>query len=136
MAERATTDVHVLHNGRSLFDGLLNLNGSANEVAFTKTVSVSSGDTIDCVVGSGNEHYGADTTGLAFAVKLADKTYDATAEFSTDANPNGVWSYGQLAAGPAPDASTFVLYADYPAGDGRTRSAALPIPAPRSGKTC
>ena len=25
LAERATTDVHVLHNGRPLFDGLLNL---------------------------------------------------------------------------------------------------------------
>ena len=116
LAERATTDVHVLHNGRTLFKGVLNLNDSPNEAAFRKTLSVAPGDTIDCVVGPGNKHYGADTTGLAFTVKLAEKTYDATAEFSTDANPNGVWTYGQMPANSAPDASTFVLYADYPEG--------------------
>ena len=110
LAEKATTDVHVLHNGRPLFDCLLNLDGSPNEASFSKTLSVSSGDPVDCVVGSGNKHYGADTTGLRFTVKAAEKTYDATAEFSTEGNPNGVWSYGQMAPGAAPDATTFTLY--------------------------
>jgi len=110
LAERATTDVHVLHNGRSLLDGLLNLQGSPNEARFSKTLRVVAGDRIDCVVGAGNEHYGADTTGLAVTVKAAGKTYDATADFSTDGNPNGPWSYGQLPPGKSPDAARFALY--------------------------
>jgi len=110
LAERATTDVHVLHNGRSLFDALLNLGGSPNECRFARSFSVVAGDTIDCVVGSGNGNYGGDTTGLAVTIKSGEKTYDATAEFSTEANPNGVWSYGQMAPAQSPDASTFALY--------------------------
>jgi hypothetical protein len=111
LAERATTDVHVLHNGRALFDGLINLGPSGNEVAFSRSVAVAKGDTLDFVVGSGNGHYGADTTGLSATIRAADgKTYDATADFSTDGNPSGPWSYGQMPPGPAPAAATFALY--------------------------
>jgi hypothetical protein len=113
LAQRATTDVHVLCSGRPLFDAVLNLDGSPNEARFAKALSVDAGDTIDCVVGSGNENYGGDTTGLTATVKLAGKTYDATAEFSTEANPNGLWSYGQIAPGKSPDTAKFALY---PAG--------------------
>ncbi|OHB80786.1 MAG: hypothetical protein A2V98_26465 [Planctomycetes bacterium RBG_16_64_12] len=131
LAERATTDVHVLHNGRSLFGGLLNLNDSPNEARFSKTLSVAARDTIDCVVGSGNANYGADTTGLAVTIKSGEKTYDATAEFSTEANPNGVWSYGQMAPAGTdrrlvpPDASTFALYTT---GDTSNRIGSLANP--------
>jgi len=110
LARQTTTDVHVLHNGHSLFDGFLNLNDARNEAGFSKKLPVAAGDRIDCVVGSGNGNYGADTTGLAFTVKLAGKTYDATKEFSTEANPNSVWSYGLESPGALPDASTFALY--------------------------
>ena len=112
LAERATTDVHLLHNGRPLFDGLLNLSGASNEARFTKTVTVAKGDTLDCVVGSGNGNYGGDTTGLILSLKTAQKTYDATAGFSDKANPNGVWSYGWLAPSAAPAAATFACYGD------------------------
>jgi hypothetical protein len=118
IAQRATTDVHVLYNGRPLFDALLNLKGAGNEARFAKGLAIAAGDTIDCVVGPGNEDYGADTTALAITIKsAAGKTYDATAEFSTECNPNGVWSYGQMAPGPAPKAATFALY---PAAETRT----------------
>ncbi len=110
LAEKATTDVHVLHNGRALFDAVLNLKQSPNEAAFSKALTVVAGDRIDFVVGPGNAHYGGDTTGLCATVKLAGKTHDATADFSTDANPNGAWSYGQMAPGAAPDAATFAPY--------------------------
>ena len=53
-AERATTDVHVLHNGKALFDGLINLGQSGNEAAFSRSIAIGQGDTIDFVVGSGN----------------------------------------------------------------------------------
>jgi hypothetical protein len=110
-AEKATTDVHVLHNGKAIFDGLINLGQSGNEVTFSRSVAVAAGDTLDFVCGSGNGHYGADTTGLAVTIRAGNgKTYDATTEFSTQSNPNGPWSYGQMAPGPAPVAATFVLY--------------------------
>ncbi len=127
LAERATTDVHVLHNGRPLLDGVLNLNGSPNEARFNRKLPVAAGDTLDCVVGSGNAHYGADTTGLSVTIKTAQKTYDATADFSTEANPNGVWSYGQMTPAPAPKAATFARYLD-----GKPRGAAGSLANPGS----
>ncbi|MFH1269029.1 MAG: glycoside hydrolase family 2 TIM barrel-domain containing protein, partial [Planctomycetota bacterium] len=106
LAGRATTDVHVRHNGRALFDGFVNLNGSPNEVRFGKTLVAAKGDTLDFVVGTGTGHYGGDTTGLSVTIKTAGKTYDATAQFSMESNPNGPWSYGYI----APDAAAFALY--------------------------
>lgn len=106
LAGRATTDVHVRHNGRAAFDGFVNLHGAGNETRFSKTMTVARGDTIDFVVGTGNNHYGGDTTGLCATLKADQKTYDATAQFSMESNPAGPWSYGYL----APDSPKFVLY--------------------------
>jgi len=50
---------------------------------------------------------------------LVAQTYDVTVNFSTTANPAGVWSYGYLQAGNSPDPATFKLYeklAIHPAG--------------------
>ncbi len=111
IAERATTDVHVLHNGRALFNGFINLHGSGMETKFAKALRVRAGDTIDCVCGYGNGDYGADTTALSVRVKSsAGKMCDAAAEFSSKRNPNGAWSYGQLRPSPAPKAETFTLF--------------------------
>ncbi len=110
LAERATTDVHVLHDGESLLDAVINLNEASNEESCSKTLPIAVGDTIDCVVGSGNQNYGADTTGLCFVIRVGQKTFDATAEFSTQSNPNGVWSYGYLPANTKPDASAYVMF--------------------------
>ncbi len=114
IAKPTTTDVHVLHKGKALFDAALNLNGSPNEAAFAKKLTVAAGDTIDCAVGSGNGNYGGDSTGLVFTVKIAGKTYDAAAQFSPDTNPSDVWSFGQLAPDAAPKTASFALYS----GDG------------------
>jgi len=111
IAERATTDVHVLHNGRPLFDAGINVREGGPEQKFRQEIAVLTGDMIDCVCGFGNGNYGADTTALAIAIKTAaGKSYDAAGEFSKEQNPNGVWSYGQLRPGPAPDAATFALF--------------------------
>ena len=40
----------------------------------------------------------------------ADTVYNNAVDFSATNNPNGVWSYGWLAPGAAPNASTFTLY--------------------------
>ncbi|MFH1264636.1 MAG: glycoside hydrolase family 2 TIM barrel-domain containing protein, partial [Planctomycetota bacterium] len=117
IAERATTDVHVLHNGRALFDDYVNLNDRGNIAVFAKAISLQAGDTIDCVVGFGNGSYGADTTALAVTIKAADgTTHDATRDFSTRGNPNGVWSYGRLRPGPTPDAAAFARYGEKESG--------------------
>ena len=111
IAERATTDVHVLHNGRALFDGLINVKDGGPQAQFQGSMAVKRGDTIDCAVGYGNGNYGADTTALDVVIKSGGKVYDAAAEFSVRDNPNGPWSYGQLAPAATPDAATFTRYA-------------------------
>jgi len=59
-----TTDVHVLLNGVSVFNGLINGFGSLS--SFASTLSVSSGSTIDFAVGYGsNATYWNDSTGLS-----------------------------------------------------------------------
>ncbi|MBN2294886.1 MAG: hypothetical protein JXM70_20835, partial [Pirellulales bacterium] len=110
IAEQATTDVHVLHNGRALFDGFINVSGHGPNAGFRGTIPVKAGDTIDCTAGFGNGNYGADTTALSVTIKTTTgKTYDAAADFNIEKNPNGPWSYGQLAPGK-PDIATFKLF--------------------------
>jgi len=60
-----TTDVHVLHNGISLFDGSVNGFGDTSSSSFSTTVSVGMGDIIDFAVGYGsNQNETCDTTAL------------------------------------------------------------------------
>ncbi len=107
LASRATTDIHILHNGRSIFTSLLNLESRPNAAVFAQKINISKGDTLDFAVGTGNGNYGGDTTGLNLFVNMAGTTYDAAADFSDAKNPNGVWTYGKLATLVAP---TFVAY--------------------------
>jgi hypothetical protein len=107
LAGRATTDVHILHNGRSIFTSRLNLEGLPNAAAFAQNIDIAKGDTLDFAVGTGNGQYGGDTTGLILAVKMADKAYDAATDFSDAKNPNDVWAYGKMATLFSP---TFVAY--------------------------
>ncbi len=60
-----TTDVHLLYNDKSLFDG--SINGYGRSAGKTLTLAnVAMGDTIDFVVGYGSNHnYGYDSTALS-----------------------------------------------------------------------
>ena len=109
-ASPTTTDVHVLHNGKAVFDASLNFGGAGNEAACNTKLPVAKGDTLDFVVGPGSGGYAGDTTGLALVIKTAGKVYDAAAELSDKRNGGGVWSYGWLAPAALPDAATFKLY--------------------------
>ena len=110
----ATTDVHVLHQGRSLFDGWLNLKGLPNTATFSQRLSVNKGERIDFAVGFGNESYGSDSTGLEATIQWeSGATGDAAKDFSKSRNPNGPWSYGFFKPGPAPDAATFTAYTEH-----------------------
>jgi len=109
--QRATTDVHVLHNGKVLFDGYLNVNGEARESLFSDSLKLQKGDTLTFVVGYGNSHYGADTTGLEIQISSPKgDVYDVAKDYSDTDNPNGSWEYGMLAPGETPDSGTFSLY--------------------------
>lgn len=62
-----TTDVHVLHNGVSFYDGFIN--GYLASDSENKTISVAKGDTISFKVGYGsNNFYGWDSTGIAATI--------------------------------------------------------------------
>ena len=64
----ATTDVHVLHNGVSLFSG--SVVGFGDPESFSTTTSVAAGDTIDFAVGYGNGSWGGDSTALAATISF------------------------------------------------------------------
>ncbi len=111
IAERATTDVHLLHNGKPLFGSLINLQGKGPEATFSATIDVKAGDAIDSVCGWGNKDYGADTTALTVIVRSASgKAWNAEKDFSIKQNPSGAWSYGMLKPGDKPDVKTFALF--------------------------
>jgi len=65
-----TSDVHVLVNGMSFFDGAVQ--GYGSEVSFTppSSVTLRDGDTVDFVVGNGGNGYWGDFTGLAATVNF------------------------------------------------------------------
>ena len=108
IAEAATTDLHVAHNGQSLFDDAINLAGKGPEARFTATITVKAGDTLDSICGWGNKDYGADTTALKLSVtSRSGATWDLGRDFSSVYNPAGVWSYGTLKPGDRPDCGTF-----------------------------
>ena len=111
IAQGATTDVHILHNGRAIFDGGININGQGPTAAFEASLPVGKNDTVDFVVGIGNGSHGGDTTALAATLRTtAGTVYDVAAGFSAKQNPNDVWSYGQLPPGKTPDAAAFAIF--------------------------
>ncbi len=106
-----TTDVHVLHGNRSVFDGRINFDGQGKRVEYDGRLTVTKGDTLDFVVGWGNGTHACDSTGLEIRLTSeSGKTHDAAKEFHAEQNPGGSWSYGYLKPGPAPDVSTFHLF--------------------------
>ena len=58
--DSATTDVHVLRTGLSLFTG--NINGQGDTELFASPVTMSAGDTVDFAVGVGGNHFFSDST--------------------------------------------------------------------------
>jgi len=106
IAEKATTDVHVLHRGKSMFDDAINVRDRGNEAVCEKKLSVQAGDAIDFVVGWGNGNYGGDTTALTATIRLGGTVYDVGA-FSKKGDAKNPWSSGSFAAGEKIDAATF-----------------------------
>jgi hypothetical protein len=119
----ATTDIHIFHAGRPVFDSFINLNGHGGDEKFAKTLDVGKGETIDVVVGTGGDKPTGDTTALDMTITSADgRTYDVGADYNIKANPNGVWTYGWLRPGAKPDPAAFK---PYPLGQERARRSAV-----------
>ncbi|MCL5099113.1 MAG: glycoside hydrolase family 2 [Candidatus Omnitrophica bacterium] len=113
-----TTDTHVLLDGKPLHVGFINVRARGNTDAFAAKLTLAKGDTLDFAVGFGNGNHGGDSTALSAAIQPASgKPFRAAPEFSSQANPNGAWSYGYFAPGPAPDSSTFKLYTEQNGAD-------------------
>ncbi|MCU0960231.1 MAG: hypothetical protein MUF48_09015 [Pirellulaceae bacterium] len=110
--QTTTTDVHVLHNGRTLFAGGVNVLGGGDRATFEGTVQVRTGDTLDFAVGRGNGNYGGDTTRVDIRIRTAAREYHAAREFVPEPSAQSPWSYGMYAAADAPRAETFVALAD------------------------
>jgi len=130
----ATTDVHVLHQGKPVFGGWIGLRGQGKQAVYEGKLACAKGDHVDFVVGWGNGTHVCDSTGLEVRLTHAasGKTYDAAKEFSPEQNPGGPWSYGHLKPAPSPDAESFRRF-DRPGkpGEGDTRLLNLGNPAAR-----
>lgn len=67
-----TTDVHVLARGASVFDGAVQRYGRPGGLAWSDTLALSAGDTVDFAVGFGaNRAWNYDNTGLSASVSQA-----------------------------------------------------------------
>jgi hypothetical protein len=84
-----TTDVHVLHQGLSQFDG--RVNGYLAATSFTGNLTVARGDTVDFAVGYGTDHtFYYDTTALAATI-----SYTARASLVGRDTATGQWWVGR-----------------------------------------
>jgi hypothetical protein len=108
VSERATTDAHVLQNGKPVNSGFINVNGAGNESAFDLNLQIAAGDLLDFAIGRGNGDYGADSTGISVKITAPNgQTYDPKESFSEDKNPNGSWSYGKFEPSENPNFESF-----------------------------
>jgi hypothetical protein len=109
----ATTDTHVLHNGKSLFSSCINLNGRPNTANYSASLAVAEGDTLDFAVGFGNGSYGSDTTALEASIQMeSGLLYRLADGFSKEHNPAGPWVYGTFQPGPGPESASFARYTE------------------------
>jgi hypothetical protein len=109
----ATTDAHVLHNGRPLFSARLNLDNQPNTARHAVSLTLTPDETLDFVVGWGNGSYGSDSTALTVKIKAGGgRTFDLAADFSGRKNPASPWAYGCLPPGAKPDTAAFTPYTE------------------------
>jgi hypothetical protein len=107
----ATTDIHILHQGKPIFESFINLNGHGPEEKFAHALAIKKGECIDTVVGVGGDKPTGDTTGLDMTIKSSTgQVFNVSTEFDTKVNPNGPWTYGWLAPGKDIRLDTFRPY--------------------------
>ena len=106
-----TVDIYILHEGALIYQGALNIHGQGNTAEYSGTFSARKAERVDIVVSVGDDDPFGDSTGLDIVIEHADGTkYNAADEFSLKSNPNGLWTYGYIAAGSKPDPATFTAF--------------------------
>jgi hypothetical protein len=128
IAPAATTDIHILHNGKSVYDSFINSQGNDNSVTYSKSLAIKKGDNIDAAVGPGdgppcreglNVTCCCDNTALSLIIKSsAGEVYDVAKDFSSKLNPNGAWTFGYLPPALGLEISSFRPYIIMPAKPG------------------
>ena len=92
------TDFHVVKNGVELFGQFM---PGDSATGYTNTISFAEGDTLDFLVGRGQDN-NSFASGLKIKAKLTqfplqpppNPVHDLERDYSTNANPSGVWSLG------------------------------------------
>jgi hypothetical protein len=127
-----TTDVHVLHNGVSLFDGTVNAFDPSTGPSFTRTLSVLANDTIDFAVGFGRDsNFFCDTTGLRATIATAPDIAPTSLTWNT--TQSGVDFAYKVTGAPLPKDTTAMLYwASGTTTDTILEPATTPIPIPQT----
>jgi len=94
------TDFHVLKNGTELFSRFLS---GTQTATYSNQIQLLAGDTVEFVVGRGADNSGFAAGLMVFAelslgggvpVPPEPGIFDLGLDFSPNANPGGVWSYG------------------------------------------
>ena len=107
----ATVDLHFIKGNESLWDGFLNIEGAGKTNAWNGSAAFKKGEELALAVGIGDGAGFGDTTAVDLKISAPDGTvYDVNRDYSSEKNPNGVWSYGLLAPGEKPVLSTFALF--------------------------
>ena len=107
---RATVSIDLFRGDEKIWSGDLNLTSESGSAAYTAELALGAGETLTVVVGIGDETGYGDTTAVDLKITAPDGTlYDVTADYNSEKNPAGVWSYGYLPAGELPDLSAFTL---------------------------
>jgi len=72
--QSTTTDIHVLKNGVSLFEGAINGHYADGEQVYNATLDLAACDTVDFVVGAGpNNDYICDSSGIRAKIEKAQR---------------------------------------------------------------
>ena len=103
----------MLHNGKPLFDGVINLEGQGPAAQFSAAIARQGGRHARFGLRLGQPRTTAPTRPrLTVIVKTAVRqdVGRRTKDFSIQQNPNGAWSYGMLKPGDKPDSTTFALF--------------------------
>jgi formylglycine-generating enzyme required for sulfatase activity/uncharacterized protein YjdB len=109
-----TTSVAVLQNGQSAFAGFINLNGGGNTQAYTATLQLNAGDTLDFQVGNGGDANNYDATLFDAQIQTcasAGLTACGSTCSNTASDPNNCGACGTVCATTDPNAASVACVA-------------------------
>lgn len=117
-----TADVHVLHNGVSVYDALVEQSAGVSDQDlrnFTVVLTVAMGDTVDFATGFGSNHeYTCDRVLLRATISAAVDNVAPTVDASSDATIDEGSVFAQSGSFADPDPDTWTATVNYGDGSG------------------